>query len=203
MTNTRPASFDTPAAGRGRLPMSAMRHRWGWFLALGIAFIVLGTIALYNTFVATLASVFTIGVLLLIGGAAQIAHAFGVQSWSGFFWWLLAGIIYALGGLYAIFDPLPTAIILTLLLASALIVGGVLRIIVALRERPRRYWGLVLATGAVSLLAGVVIAIGWPISGLWVIGLFLAIDLIFQGWALIAVALGLRRGEPATDARAA
>ncbi|HEV7255834.1 MAG TPA: HdeD family acid-resistance protein [Mesorhizobium sp.] len=177
--------------------MSEMRAKWGWFLALGLLLVVLGTIALYNTFIATVASVFTIGFLLLIGGVAQIAHAFGVKSWSGFFWWLLAGIIYALGGLYAIFDPIPAALILTLLLASVLIVGGVLRIIVALRERPRRFWGWVLAAGSVSLLAGLVIAIGWPISGLWVLGLFLAIDLIFQGWALVAVALGLRRGDSA------
>jgi uncharacterized membrane protein HdeD (DUF308 family) len=32
----------------------------------------------------------------------------------------------------------------------------------------------------------------WPASGLWVIGLFLGIDLIFYGLAWIAIALSLR-----------
>jgi uncharacterized membrane protein HdeD (DUF308 family) len=172
-----------------------MRHRWGWFVALGIALIVLGAIAFFNTLLATVASVYTVAILMLIGGAAQIAHAFGVKTWSGFFWWLGAGVIYALGGLFALFNPLLASAILTLLLASALIVGGALRIIVAIRERPRRHWGWVLAAGVVTLLAGLVIALGWPVSSLWVLGLFLAVDLTFQGWAMVAVGLALRRGD--------
>jgi uncharacterized membrane protein HdeD (DUF308 family) len=38
-------------------------------------------------------------------------------------------------------------------------------------------------------LRGLVIALGWPVNSLWVLGLFLAIDLTMRGWALIAVAL--------------
>jgi uncharacterized membrane protein HdeD (DUF308 family) len=33
----------------------------------------------------------------------------------------------------------------------------------------------------------------WPVSGLWVIGLYVGIDLIFNGWAWIMLALGLGR----------
>ena len=196
MSDTSPVSQTYSSAARPptRLPMSEMRGGWGWFLALGIAFLVLGAIAFFNTLAATVASVYTVAALMLIGGAAQIAHAFGVRTWSGFFWWLAAGLIYALGGLFALFNPLLASAILTLLLASALIVGGALRIIVALRERPRRHWGWVLAAGIVTLLAGLVIALGWPVSSLWVLGMFLAVDLIFQGWALVAVALALKRG---------
>jgi hypothetical protein len=32
----------------------------------------------------------------------------------------------------------------------------------------------------------------WPASGLWVIGLFIGVDLIFYGLAWVAIALGLR-----------
>jgi uncharacterized membrane protein HdeD (DUF308 family) len=33
----------------------------------------------------------------------------------------------------------------------------------------------------------------WPMSGMWVIGLFVAIELIFNGWAYLFVALAARR----------
>jgi uncharacterized membrane protein HdeD (DUF308 family) len=33
----------------------------------------------------------------------------------------------------------------------------------------------------------------WPVSGLWVIGLFVAIEMIFGGWTYIFIALGARQ----------
>jgi uncharacterized membrane protein HdeD (DUF308 family) len=35
----------------------------------------------------------------------------------------------------------------------------------------------------------VVIILQWPISGFWVIGLFVAIEMIMNGWATIAIAI--------------
>ena len=32
----------------------------------------------------------------------------------------------------------------------------------------------------------------WPVSGLWVLGLFIGIDMIFYGWSLIMLALAVR-----------
>ncbi|TIW77669.1 MAG: HdeD family acid-resistance protein, partial [Mesorhizobium sp.] len=51
----------------------------------------------------------------------------------------------------------------------------------------------IVAAGVISVLAGLIIAMGWPVNSLWVLGLFLAIDLIFQGWTFIAVGLALKR----------
>jgi uncharacterized membrane protein HdeD (DUF308 family) len=42
------------------------------------------------------------------------------------------------------------------------------------------------------MVLGLLILSAWPASGLWVIGLFIGIDLIFYGLAWIALALGLR-----------
>jgi uncharacterized membrane protein HdeD (DUF308 family) len=33
----------------------------------------------------------------------------------------------------------------------------------------------------------------WPLSGLWVIGLFVGIDMFFYGWWLASLALSARR----------
>ena len=78
-------------------------------------------------------------------------------------------------------------------LAVALVASGVLRVWVGYGHRPEPGWGWIVAAGVISALAGLIIAMGWPVNSLWVLGLFLAIDLIFQGWSFIAVGLALKR----------
>jgi uncharacterized membrane protein HdeD (DUF308 family) len=173
--------------------IAEVRSKWGWFVALGAAFLVLGAIAFFNMFVATVASVYFVGWLMLIGAAVEIAHAFGVKTWSSFFWWLLSGLAYAVAGIVALINPLLASAVLTLILAIALVAGGVLRIWVGMKARPDANWGWVVAGGVITLLLGLIIAIGWPVNSLWTLGMFLAIDLIFQGWSFIAFGLALRR----------
>ena len=42
-------------------------------------------------------------------------------------------------------------------------------------------WGWQVADGLVTLALGLLVLAEWPGSGLWVIGLFVGIDLIFYG----------------------
>jgi uncharacterized membrane protein HdeD (DUF308 family) len=185
-----------PSSGsRERLSVAELRHRWGWFVALGVALLLLGTMAFLNMLVATVASVYTVGILMLIGAAIQIGQAFSVKSWSSFAWWILGGVIYALAGLATLVNPLLASAFLTLFLAAALVASGVSRIWVGFQSRPSANWGWLALSGLVTLLAGLVIAMGWPVNSLWVLGMFLAIDLLFQGWASIALGLALRRGR--------
>jgi uncharacterized membrane protein HdeD (DUF308 family) len=46
--------------------------------------------------------------------------------------------------------------------------------------------------GLITIVLGVLILTNWPASGLWVIGLFLGIDLIFYGLTWIAIAFAVR-----------
>jgi uncharacterized membrane protein HdeD (DUF308 family) len=169
------------------------RAKWGWFVALGVLLLVVGGIAAANLMVATVASVFVVGSLMLIGGIGQIVHAFSVKDWGGFAWWLLSGILYAVSGVIAFMNPLLASAVLTLLLAASLLASGALRVWVGLKERPNGGWGWVVAGGAVTVLLGLIIAMGWPVNSLWVLGMFLAIDMIFQGWTFIAVGLALKK----------
>lgn len=182
-----------PSDTSQRLPMGELRAKWGWFVALGIALLVVGTIALFNTLAATVASIYTIAALMIVAGAMQIAHAFGVRSWGSFFLWLAAGVVYLLGAVSALVNPLLASAILTLLLAGFLVAGGVIRIMAGLKAKSGRSWGWIVFSGVLTLLAGLIIALGWPVSSLWVLGTFLAVDLIFQGWAMLAFGLALRR----------
>ena len=182
---------DIPEALRDHI--GTARDKWGWFVGLGVLLLVLGGIAFANLLVATVASVFFVGSMMLMAGIIEIAHAFGVRTWERFFYWFLSGLLYAVAGFFAFYNPLLASSVLTLLLAIALVASGVLRIAFAIRNKTAKNWGWIVAAGVVTLLAGLLIAARWPVNSLWVLGMFLAIDLIMQGWAFIAVGLALRR----------
>jgi uncharacterized membrane protein HdeD (DUF308 family) len=54
-------------------------------------------------------------------------------------------------------------------------------------------WGWHTLDGIITFVLGILLLVEWPVSGLWVIGLFVGIDLVFFGWAWIALALDLRK----------
>ncbi len=80
-------------------------------------------------------------------------------------------------------------------LAVAMVAAGLLRLWVGWEHRAEKGSGWIIAAGVVTLLVGILIALRWPANSLWVLGLFLAIDLIFQGWTFIAFGLALKAGK--------
>jgi uncharacterized membrane protein HdeD (DUF308 family) len=173
-------------------PISRLHERWGWFLGLGLLLIVFGVIAFANLFAATVASVFYIGMLMLIGGIAHLVHAFQVKGWEHALYWGLSGLLYTLAGLLAFWNPALTAVVLTLLMAMALVVAGIFRIWIGIRLRPQRGARWIVLGGIVTAVAGLIIALGWPVNSLLILGIFLAADLVMQGSAMLALALAAR-----------
>lgn len=174
-----------------------LKNEWIWFLALGIGLIAIGVVALSAAFLASMATVAVFGVLLMVAGIAQTVSAFWSPRWRGLLVHMLTGILYLVVGYIVIDHPVETAVALTLLLAAFFVVVGVFRIVVALIERFHN-WGWCLLSGCISALLGVLILKQWPGSGVWVIGLFLGIEMIFNGLAWIMMADGLRRLARAT-----
>jgi uncharacterized membrane protein HdeD (DUF308 family) len=166
-----------------------LRTKWGWFVALGVLMLIAGIIAFGNILLATAVSVFYIGAIMIVAGIFEIIHAFGVKTWGGFFWWLLSGILYAVAGYIAFSNPLLAAAVMTLLLAISLIAAGIIRVWIGIRSRS----GWIIAAGVVTVLAGIIIALGWPVNSLFILGLFLAFDLVFQGIGFIFYGFGLRK----------
>lgn len=159
---------------------------WGWFVLLGIGFLLLGLVALSNVLMATAASVLAVGVVMAVAGLAEIVHAFTVTSWRGFLFWLLSGLLYTIAGFVAFTNPFLAAMVLTMIFAVSLLVSGVSRIVGGFRIRPEAGWAWIVASGVLTALVGLLLLIGWPLNTLWLLGLVLGIDLIFQGVASIA-----------------
>ncbi|MBN8905500.1 MAG: HdeD family acid-resistance protein [Alphaproteobacteria bacterium] len=169
------------------------RHRWGWFVVLGVLLIAIGIFAWIEVVTATIAGVIVLGAALLVGGIFQIIHAFAVRAWSGFFLHVLMGIVYVIGGLLLMNDPLPGAIVVTLFVAICLVVAGIFRMVLAVRHRELTGWWLMLFSGLITLLIGLLIYASLPWSSLWVIGTLIAVELVIHGITWIQFGLMLRR----------
>jgi uncharacterized membrane protein HdeD (DUF308 family) len=174
-------------------PMANVTHRWGWFVALGIVMIVLGVIAWLDVVAVTVAGTLFIGAMLLVGGGFQIVHAFMAKGWRDVVLGLLSGVLYVFVGLLIMSEPLQGALVLTLVISAALVVGGIVRIVLALRHREMASWGLLLFSGIVSVAVGILLYASLPWSGLWVLGTLIAIELLVQGLSWLYLGLALRR----------
>ncbi len=170
-----------------------LQKSWRWLLALGILFIVLGSLGFWMTFGLTLASVLFFGWLLIISGGFQLFNAFKSHGWKSMLWHVLIGILYIVAGFLIFVDPIVASATLTLFLAYMFIVAGVFRAFAAIQLRSEKEWVWPLVSGLISVILGCMILARWPASGFWVIGLFVAIELIFSGWAYVAIALAARR----------
>ncbi len=176
-------------------------EQWGWLLALGIAMTVLGVIGVGLAFYLTLASVFIFGAFALAAAMMQIAHSFQTRdsAWQGRAHHFVVALIYiAIAGLI-FWDPVAASLALTLWLGVAFGVIGTLRIVNALRYHRDSHWMLPLVMGIVDWLVAAVIFLGWPATGLWIIGLFVAVELIMNGWLLVFTALAVRRMHPTPE----
>ncbi len=169
------------------------RTRWGWFVALGVAQLVLGIVAWFDVIAFTIAGVIFIGALLVVAGVFQIVHAFMDREWGAFALHLLVGILYVIGGFLLMDEPVQGSVVITILVAVALVFGGIQRIVIGVRHRHMPGWGLLVAGGVISLVVGILLYMTLPWSGLWVVGTLIAVELIMHGVSWIQFGLTLRK----------
>lgn len=171
-----------------------LRGSWGWILAMGICMMVAGLATMALPLLPTLATltvVTILGILLLASGIAQIVSAFHCKAWKGVFLNTLVGILYLLTGFLVLENPVKGALGLTILLALFFLASGIFRIVISLQERFPG-WGWALMSGAVTVLLGMIIWRQLPESALWVVGLLLGIEFLFNGWMWVMLAIAFR-----------
>lgn len=171
--------------------IESVRENWGWFLCLGILLVLLGCAIIGSSYFATIFSVIIFGVFLLCAGVVQIFQAFLARKWSGLFLSLFLGILYIVTGFICLGKPETAAISITLWIAAFCFVAGIFKMISSLLIRFDQ-WGWVFFNGLVTFLLGAMIYANWPLSGLWVIGLFIGVDLILAGWSWVLLSLTAR-----------
>ncbi|WP_026606598.1 HdeD family acid-resistance protein [Methylocapsa acidiphila] len=165
---------------------------WGWIVALGVALSILGVVAIWRARTATLIYVVFLGALFLAIALAVLVLAFSVTGyWTEFFIHVLWAVLLAFIGFILVTRPAVSAEAITLLVAFYFLATGAVAIGFALSTHIHGQWTYVF-DGVVSLALGLLLVAGWPVTGLFAIGLFVGIDLLLRGGAIVALGLSLR-----------
>ena len=183
-----PRQFDIFVA---ETPATLTVH-WGWLIALGVGLAVLGFLAIWRARTATLIYVGFLGAVLLVAAVAVLIFAFSLTGyWVDFFVHVLWAVLLAIIGLILLTRPAISAEAITLVIAFYLLATGVLEIGYALVAHIQGEW-IYVFQGLVSAGLGCLLLAGWPFTGIFAIGLFIGIDLILKGAAIVALGLNLR-----------
>jgi uncharacterized membrane protein HdeD (DUF308 family) len=189
MTNASDISHPS-SLGSG---IAALHGKWGWIVALGVVYLIAGFVALGSVVMATVASVLVVGAMMIVAGAAEIIGAFQMKSWGKFVIWALLGVLYVIAGFLTFENPLFAAVLLTLFLGASLLASGAVRLFLAFSMKRESPWVWVALSGAITLLLGLLIVARWPVNSVYILGLFLGIDLIMAGAGWVSLGFSLRQ----------
>lgn len=174
--------------------MERFRRREAWSMRLGIALMLLGTVALGTLRAAdsTGASPMLFGWLLVVSGLIEAVHAFHKRSWGGFLLHLMPCVAGVPIGLLIATHPSAGGTAWMFLFASYFTVVGLFRTISAFWFKfPAWIWAAF--EGIVSLLFAAVFWTNSPRLGPWVFGLSVGTSMILRGWSSIMFAQGVTR----------
>jgi uncharacterized membrane protein HdeD (DUF308 family) len=186
-----------------RAVATSLHEHWMLYLVEGIVLVILGLIAVVIPPIATLAVEILLGWLFLISGIAGLITTFWMREAPGFWWSLVSAVLGIAAGIVLLLWPVSGILSLTLVLVVFFVIEGVASVMFALehkRELSGR-WGWMLASGIVDLILAAIILTGLPGTAAWAIGLLVGINMVFGGWALIAMALHAREIKPSAAAQ--
>lgn len=161
--------------------------------SIGIVFIVLGTAGILLPSLMSLGTVVFSAWLLFLGGVMWGIHTYRYDAKS-FMNWIKSFLLVGVSILMMIY-PMSGVEALGLLLAIYLLLDAFASFALAKSIYPTKGWGWMTFKAFTSLLLGTLFLVGWPTTSLYLVGLYVGILLLFDGWALIAIGWTLRRGS--------
>jgi uncharacterized membrane protein HdeD (DUF308 family) len=189
----------SPARGLGS-GLHTLSSKWGWAVGLGVVLIICGIIALLSLIEATAVTVVWVGAMMIVAGVVEIAHGFQMKGWGRATLWMITGALYIIGGFFAVVNPLLASVVLTLILAIALIIAGAVRAWMGFQLKGEGHSGWVILSGVLTLLFGLIILIHWPFSSLYALGIILGVDLIQTGAGWLHLGFFLKKHHAHTHA---
>lgn len=164
------------------------------FIILGALMVLGGVLALGNPFAASLAVTTLVGIFLLIGGAGQLWAAFSTPDDAYRMLHGFLGLMTLILGVMLTADPVAGTLSLTLIVGLLFLLNGTGRLGIAYRMGRSRYFWLLLVSGALSALIGVLVLGNIASAATSVLGILLGIQLLAEGAALIALGVIARQG---------
>ncbi len=151
----------------------------------GIILLILGLLGIIFPYFSTAFVLYFIAFLVVVGGALFLITGFkGGKSAAGV---ILVGILLLIMGIMMFVYPVHSLSAMTLLLGIFFVIVGIASLFFAYGIHPISGWQAPVVTGILSLILGILIFLGWPSNSEWLIGVFVGIELLFQGIALMAL----------------
>ena len=160
---------------------------WNVLLIAGALFMLFGLFAVIFPFITGISISLLFGALIIAGGIVHLVNAVRIPGWKATSWNILLGVVFVLGGVALVTQPIIGLVTLTLLLAGFFIAEGVVSIAMALRFRGENGWTPMLVNGVFSLLLAGIILAGFPGSAVWALGIIVGVDLLMTGVSLLAL----------------
>jgi len=176
-----------------RGPATIIKKASGWFIAVAVAFIILGIFAIAEPAIAGLAVAILVGWLLILAGVAHLSTAFSGGGAGRVIWQVILGIIYVIGGVYFLTHPLLGLGTLTLLLAVIILAEAALEFVAYFGTRRESGSVWLLINGLITLLLGGLIWVHWPSSSVWAIGTLVGVNLLMTGFSRLMLGMAARK----------
>ena len=171
-----------------------MQSHWRLFLWEGLFFILLGFAAIIIPQFFSVFIVIFLGWLMVIGGVIQVSRALFFPKVPGFGSWLGLGVLQIAVGFLLIADPVAGVLTITMMLTLFFAFEGIIKIYMAMAMRPLPHWDYVLASGITAVMLAAVILAYWGELPQWVLGLFIGINMMVLGVAMVKISFKHKRG---------
>jgi uncharacterized membrane protein HdeD (DUF308 family) len=169
------------------------RKNAGMIMVLGVVTVIAGFLALVMPWASGIGSTVFVGVAIAVAGFARLFGAFHAGSFGRGALAFIGGALCVLGGLIMAARPGLGLALLTLMLGAYLVVDGIFGAVLAFHVRPAKGWGWMLVNAAIAVILGFLLLREWPLTGLWAIGTFVGVYLLFAGFSLISIASAARK----------
>jgi uncharacterized membrane protein HdeD (DUF308 family) len=191
--STRGADFTAGhrprSAQTGWLTSEPLQRARRWLIVAGVASLIIGIVAVAVPVLASVTVTIFFGWILIAGGLALGVHAVSHRVWVRG----LEAAITFVAGLYILLFPLSGTVTLTFVLAAWLFASGILSLVYGIQWRDSAGNWTYIFSGALSVIVGLLIALGLPSSAAWAIGLLVGINLIIWGVRALTGAWLLKR----------
>ncbi|WP_438024631.1 HdeD family acid-resistance protein [Sorangium sp. So ce233] len=170
-----------------------VREKRGWFLALGVASMVLGVLAVILPFVSSRITAIVLGWLIVLAGVAEGCHAIQSRGWAGAGWELMSALVQVAFGLLLVVSPMTGKLALMVIAAAYFAAEGALKLVRASQHRGLRGSGWLVFDGILTLALGMLIITGGVTTAARVLGLLVGISLVTGGTSMVLIALSAAR----------
>jgi uncharacterized membrane protein HdeD (DUF308 family) len=170
--------------------IDTVRQKRGWFVAMGLASIVLGVLAIVLPYAATILTTVVVGWLIVLAGVTEGYHALENRGWAGAGWELVSAAVQMIAGFLLVFFPLVGKLALIVVVAAYFFAQGVLKLIRASQHRWVKGMGWLVFDGFLSMVLGIIMIAGGLGTAIRLLGLLVGFHLLAGGLSMVIIGNG-------------